>query len=352
MSDNEIRRRKTPEEGSASAPNRVAKGSLKEEAIRTRKMLEALNEKAPPALVPYLKKLAPVGAAIIIGIELSLPIMAQIVTKVNWFLSVCPLDLLYAITGILLCFFGGMYPTTIAAWEAWSQLGGHKAIGYVKELALEFKKVNEKSSADDLVDADNDGIADVNQMSGVDLLKRKTQLALATVDPNKLNDALGGLYSGWIGVMGVLKIQFAKTIALGCSIGTFLQKPAEAVLTPALSYFVEEQYRQWIPAVIGWTTKYIGVQVAWYIQKVISAFHSAIRGGLMFSRGILKYANDKGYIKFNDEESYLDEILGWSLAAVGFYFQFKMGFKLPFPFNLLLWPLGMIEFYIQWTLTS
>jgi len=303
-------------------------------------------------LVPYLKKLAPVVTAVIIGVEVSLPVLAQIYEKVQWFLAICPADLLYAMLGLVLCFFGGMYPTTIAAYEAWSQLGGQKAIEYVNELFEELEKVHQLSLADDTRDDDGDGVNDVNQLSGAELLKRKTALVLAAVDPTKLNNALAGLYSGWVGVLGVLNIQFAKTIALGCSIGNFVKKPMDNLLAPPLEMLVDDKYKKWIPAVIGWIAKYIGVQVAWYIQKIISAFHSAIRGGLMFSRGILKFAHNKGYFHFKEEESSLDEIIGWSLAAVGFYFQFMMGFKLPFPFNILLFPIGMVEAYIQWTLTN
>jgi hypothetical protein len=37
-----------------------------------------------------------------------------------------------------------------------------------------------------------------------------------------------GLYTGWIGVVAVLKIQFAKTIALGSAIGDFIYPPVRA----------------------------------------------------------------------------------------------------------------------------
>jgi len=45
----------------------------------------------------------------------------------------------------------------------------------------------------------------------------------------------------------------------------------------------------------------------------------------------------------NDEDTYLDEILGWSLAAIGFYFQYTLGFSVPFPLNIVLFPLQITE---------
>ena len=39
----------------------------------------------------------------------------------------------------------------------------------------------------------------------------------------------------------------------------------------------------------------------------------------------------------------MDEIVGWTVAAVGLYFQFSNGMALPFPFNILLLPLTIVE---------
>merc|ERR1712070_470222 len=144
-------------------------------------------------------------------------------------------------------------------------------------------------------------------------MQRKVHLALVSVDPNQLNGAMEGLYTGWIAVVAVLKVQFAKTIALGAAIGAFIFKPASRVASPILVHIVPADYHKWIPSIIKWFCKSVAISIAWYIQRVISALHSAIRGGLLFSRGILNFANKRGYISFNDEESYLDEIVGWGL---------------------------------------
>ena len=47
-----------------------------------------------------------------------------------------------------------------------------------------------------------------------------------------------------------------------------------------------------------------------------------------------------GMVPNKQEDTYIDEILSYVFAAGGVYFQFKIGFDMPFPFNLLLWPLG------------
>ena len=47
------------------------------------------------------------------------------------------------------------------------------------------------------------------------------------------------------------------------------------------------------------------------------------------------------------EETWADEILGASLAAVGFWYQLTAGFSLPFPVNIILAPLSFVEWAIR-----
>jgi len=52
------------------------------------------------------------------------------------------------------------------------------------------------------------------------------------------------------------------------------------------------------------------------------------------------------------EDTYADEILSYGLAALGFYCQYKLGFAVPWPINLILWPFQAAENYIQWRVTT
>ena len=58
-----------------------------------------------------------------------------------------------------------------------------------------------------------------------------------------------------------------------------------------------------------------------------------------------------GLIPDNHEESFVDEGLMYMFAGLGFYTQFKMGFQLPAPFNIILFPFQFAEQYIRWTIT-
>ena len=54
----------------------------------------------------------------------------------------------------------------------------------------------------------------------------------------------------------------------------------------------------------------------------------------------------------NFTRRYLDEVLGWTLAAVGFYFQYTQMFSPPFVVELLLWPLQTIEYGLLYAVAS
>jgi hypothetical protein len=88
------------------------------------------------------------------------------------------------------------------------------------------------------------------------------------------------------------------------------------------------------------------------VQRILSAFHSAIRGGLMFARNILEYLSVMKIVEINHEETMLDEAVGYGLALVGLYFQLAFGFGLPFPLNILLFPFRIAEYLLIWIVSN
>ena len=72
----------------------------------------------------------------------------------------------------------------------------------------------------------------------------------------------------------------------------------------------------------------------------------------MFGRNILLYTTKMNIYVMDDKETWLDEIVGYSLAAAGFFFQIRYGFGLPFPLNILLLPVSMAEWFILWSVNK
>eukprot|EP00928_Gymnodinium_smaydae_P066480 TRINITY_DN4948_c0_g2_i1.p1 TRINITY_DN4948_c0_g2~~TRINITY_DN4948_c0_g2_i1.p1 ORF type:complete len:488 (+),score=146.45 TRINITY_DN4948_c0_g2_i1:71-1534(+) len=322
------------------------------EKERLTKMIVAASEKAPAKVAPYLKQAAPFLASAAIYALIVLPYLGRGVTLFSELVSQMPEKVVYATLGFLMCFFGGVFPATIAAVEAWRLCGGKEALESVQDLYKEFIAVKTASEADDNLDLDHNGVKDVDEMGGKELLLRKTMLAARSVDPEKCNTAMSCILTGWMGVLATLKIRFARTVTLGQVIGKYLHKATNHV-EPALKAMVPEDYKKWVPTVLEWTCKVAAISVAWWIERVISAVHSAIRGGLMFARYLLEYLHERNLLKFEDHHSsYIDEAIGWSIAFLGFAFQFMMGFSAPFPINLLLLPVSCVEYFVMWSVSA
>ena len=138
-----------------------------------------------------------------------------------------------AITGLGLTFFGGAYCASIAAVEAFKMAGWERTKAALQVIYVDCVAVYDAHMADEAKDDDNDGKKDVQSLSGNALLSRKLAVAaLAVKDPEQLSQAIGGMYTSWLAVQTVLRLEFAKTITLGVSIAAmatpYLQKVSSA----------------------------------------------------------------------------------------------------------------------------
>jgi len=174
------------------------------------------------------------------------------------------------------------------------------------------------------------------------------------MDPEKIDRAINSVYSVWLSVAAVLTIEFARTISSALSIADFLKNPVNHWVAPLVQMAVPHEYNRWVPVILGWMCKSLAMSIAWYIQTIRSAFASALAGGLLMSKSTLHMLEKRGLVKkkIDPSETYLDEILSYIFAGCGFYFQFKLGFDVPYPFNLILFPFEIAEYYIRWSITS
>lgn len=144
---------------------------------------------------------------------------------------------------------------------------------------------------------------------------------------------------------------------MSLSIAEFLDKPTHHFLAPIIELAIPKEYSKWVPIVISWVMKAIAMSIVWYIQSIISATVSALQGGLIMARATLQFCVAHkitlgGRFPQRHEDTNIDEYLSYLFAAMGFYTQFRDGFGLPFPLNLILWPFELAEYYIRWTITK
>jgi hypothetical protein len=312
-------------------------------------MAEAAAESGsvPPWAAQQLRKAAPVIGVVCAGAEAVAPVCWQLGVGIHAFVNKLPKPAIEGLAGVGVCFYGGRYTVTIAAVEAFKASGGSQTMQYLRDLWVQIDLVRKANAADDLEDRDRDGRADVTQLSPRSLWRRKVTLVMKTVDPQVLMDSIGGLWSGYMGVLAVVKFQFARTVALAHSIGDLMRPAAAKVFAPTLLALIPREYHRWVNPIVNFGCKASAAFVAWKIQYTISTFQSGIKGGLLAARGFLPYIYHGPH-----EDTILDEIIGYSLAATGIYFQFKYG-GLPLPSfaKPLLWPLDLLEWWMQFSVT-
>ena len=127
-------------------------------------------------------------------------------------------------------------------------------------------------------------------MTANELAVRKTTLFFKTVDPKKITEALAGLNAGGLAIVATLKLQFAKTITLGCSMSSMIfEGPAKTYVVPALEASMHPDYKKWASPLVQYSVKSFAISLAWFIQRIMSAVHAALRGSKMCTENFLDY---------------------------------------------------------------
>jgi len=315
---------------------------------RVGRLLRGAADSMPEGVKNAMHALAPVADAIHNGFVIAWPYMLAGYRKCKAVYDKMPEYSVVMIYGLVVAFCGAHFAAIVAVVEAFKQSGAFKKIGAcLVDLYDAFQKLHAENEKDNSVDDDGDGIMDVDEMSNGELFLHKCALVMRTVDPNKFNKALSGLYSGFLAAVMVVQYEFAKTVTLGASLGDFMEKSIDIVLDPLLDMTVPKEYHTWIDLIEKYICRSVGVVIAWSIQFYNSLLHCAVAGSLIFSRALVPFLNQRDIIHVeNLEDTYLDEIIGWTVAVFSIFVQYLFGFHLLFPFNVILSPLLGVE----WTL--
>lgn len=346
--------RRSPERGKAAAadastPAETGGGSSTEELLG-----EAVKV-LPQSIQGPATSLIPVVVAVLGALQACVPYLAQAWDLgVKFYEFIEPYEGLQTMLfGFVLVFFGGTYITTIAAWEAFKMCGYDKTRTCIADLYKNYVVAKEASEKDDLKDDDGDGIADVKQIDAKALVQRKVMLLMKTLDPDEVSDAIAGIWGGFMGVVAVLRIQFAQAVTLGSALGNTLTDMSKTTVQPQLEALIDPQYKKWVGPALRYAIKSMAVTIAFFVQRVMSSFHSATRGSYMLLKGMAQQltAMDKPVPAVLNENDPNFKLLTTGLAFVGFVLQLYMGFGVPFPLNVLLLPVTMLEHFLMMFVT-
>ena len=123
-------------------------------------------------------------------------------------------------------------------------------------------------------------------------------LIITTVkEPWRLQTAVASLWSAWLAVLATLKLEFARTTAMALGVVDLVKFPIVRFGTPTLLAILGPEGKHWAVPLIESGLSIFAIIVAWYLQMVISAFYSALRGGRMFAEAFFELLTEKGWIE-------------------------------------------------------
>jgi len=147
----------------------------------------------------------------------------------------------------------------------------------------------------------------------------------------------------------------------------------DRVFRPILEYVMAPKLHHWIGSIISVTLNLIVMWIAWMVITVVASVYSGLRGGRMFAVAFMGLIIENDYIakipnetvkrvladwftpehdektgEVNGYKGYLDEVIGYTLAFLGVYWQISSGYTIFFPLNIVLLPLSIIETFLKW----
>lgn len=259
-----------------------------------------------------------------------------------------PEDLFVAVYGLFLVFFGGVYMTLVASFEAAHLFGWDRIKLACRALYVEWTKARAAFERDNKIDANRDGIADVDQMDAKDLAARRIMVLTKSVNPENVSVAIEGLTMATVAILATLRVRFAKAITLGTAIGEVLCKIFSPFTTKLLEYALPDDYEKWIPVINKYGFRYLGMSASWILMRVVTSIFAAMRGSSIFITGVCGYLVRYNYVGPNIfKEGNPMLVAAWGLlAVVGMYWQISSSFRLPFPINILLLPVTVAENFV------
>uniref|UniRef100_A0A0G4G8V7 Uncharacterized protein n=1 Tax=Chromera velia CCMP2878 TaxID=1169474 RepID=A0A0G4G8V7_9ALVE len=325
-------------------------GKKKEEKTGLQGFLEDQVPKLPEKVQPYAKQAIPILVQIAAFFDKAWPVIKKYfeIVKQKW-IKYNLEELVPFFFGLICAFLGGYYMATIAALEAFRTFGWKAISPHVKVLMEDGKKVAEALKKDHKKDDNQDNIPDVQQLKPAEYLVRHLDLLARTVEPDRVSSAFSGLLSGTVSVVAALKLKFAKAVTLGNALAEVVQVSLRKHVVPPLKAVVPEDYKKWVEPVLLFIVRVVVMNIAFFFHRVVSAFHSAFRGGTLAARNLLpflkkKYPHAPLVKDYEEETSWLDEGLGYTLAVLGLLFQWNMvSSGMPWLLWLIFFPLNILE---------
>jgi hypothetical protein len=258
----------------------------------------------------------------------------------------------------ILLFFGGQFALTIVAVRAFRHTGGTMIQRSWADLQISYREgmatLRKDSELVEFFDKDGDGEVSITEVGTIlyeavtekkeDQKQKRMQVFMAAmkcIDPQRLLDATGGLWTGIVAVLATLRSEVARYVTVGTQIGT---RAADLLKAKTGEKVVQAfpQYTKWVDAGYRAAGAILGITVAFILTRVIMALSSAMEGGKIASDFLIVKAKEHHLLSEKQVDDH-KELFPYGIAAVGFAFQLWHGFGMPWYLRIFLWPGLLVE---------
>ena len=273
-----------------------------------------------------------------------------------------PTNVALMMFGAAMCYFGGSYTASIAAIEAFRTMGYERAKTDIDKVVEQLREVAAANAADNLVDDDGDGIADVDQTPPNELMRRKLVLVMSTIDePGRINAAIAS-WAALLAVLATLRLEFAASTAIALGIVDMIKFPMLRLSTPGMLALLGPTLKHWCEPLIEFGLAFIAIIFGWWAKAMLAALYAAVRGGRLFAQGFFGLIVDQarkgvqicpGLVnKDFGERVGLGRDRGLHHRRTGLHVPVHPRVRAAVPTNILLLPLSIVEWILGLRVSS
>jgi hypothetical protein len=290
---------------------------------------------ASKALVKAAPVLGQVAAAMSLVAPFLLAYAAALRDAYMAVVYLLPWHVLELLAGLVVCFFGGEFYALIACYEAYQLCGGAEAAAAARTVVEEAQEV-----------ATAAGAAGDNDAAPRAVVRRNLLLVAKSTHPEALTAAVSKLWMTWLCMLAAMQLKLARTLVLGSSISKALLPVATRHVLPRLEGSVPAELQAWNATLLRVALTAVVLVASSLLSSLVAAAQAALRGGQMAAKHGLEVLAARGTLKGPVDDK-LVHTVGLLLAAAGVLAQAAVGFRLPFPLNLVLLPLTLAEMTLR-----
>lgn len=297
---------------------------------------------AAKAVVKASPTLGQVAAAVSLAAPFVVTLVVALRDAYAAALYTLPWHMVELLSGLFLCFFGGEFYALIACYEAFYACGGPNAAAAAQTVVDEAQAVVKAAQDNKTAPAAGGDTAQAT-------VRRNVLLFAQNTHPEALTSAVAKLWVTWLGMMATMKLKLARTMVLGTRISKALVPVANRHVLPRLEATMPAELHKWNATLLDLGVTACVLLVSSFLSSLVAAFHAALRGGQLAAKHGVAVLAARGTLKGPVDDKLIHTV-GLLLSSAGVLAQAGLGFRLPFPLNVLLLPFTFAELMLRVTI--